>query len=1202
MHIKSVTIQGFKSYDQQIFPEDFSPKLNVIVGQNGSGKSNFFFAIQFVLSEKYSSLRSEERREMLHEGAGRAAMSAFVEIVFENSDRRLMVDWGNEDEIRIRRTIGLKKDEFRVNNKTHSAKEVQQLLETAGFSSSNPYYIVQQGKISALATMKEAERLGVLKEVAGTKVYDDRRAESLRLLAEADQKILKIDESIGAVGSRLQELETDKDELTKYRELEKGKRAIEYTIYERQLVAAREKIAEIDMAKASGTPKGLELQERLVQVQRKLKETEKRRSEQDVVLAEYSRERAGIEEERKRLHLRRTDLGISLNEIQSQAQRSEKDRAALQSEAGKVEAEVKTKSSELQASKLEVNTARYKENVAQNKLLEKDTRLNELHARSGRVSQFKTAAERNKWIDRELQKNEENRRAGEVQVEQLKKEIQQLERRLASGEAERKTHRDKLNECIAQIDQSEKKKSALTEKRDISSNQRRKLWKDSTELEKELRQLKEDTEKASRRLDKTMSREIKQGLESVEEVVRQHHIAGVYGPILNLIQVRPEFFTAVEATAGNALFNVVVDDDSTASTVLQHINREGREGRVTLMPLNRLTAQPMALPTTADVRPLLSVMQFEPKFLPAFAEIFGRTLLADTLEQASLNSKALNCDAITLGGDKVDRRGAMTGGFLDARASRLTAHTDLKSSKEKLSEKQQTFAKLQQELTELDQVITASVAELQRVTEAGHGLRAQLEQQRLENAEQSETTNTTAKALEEKQRSVELLLQSKKEIEATVASLTAERQAELRTKLTAAEEEELQKLTSERLELAKELAQAQAQRAEAEAKARVLGDAVAALGTRQTELSQQLYGAGVALTSAAERERAEKEAQRLDASLKETDDRLAALDRLAETAVREKQAATTSLQELQAEKGKLTLQVQEERAQAELLLNDRSIQLSKEEEAVRKIRSLGAITTEVERYKEMNSKKLLLQLHKINESLEKYGAVNKKAMEQYSALVDTQESLSASRAELEEERRSIQKLVQHLDSKKDEAIQRTFKQVKHEFEQIFQRLVGHPGASAELQMQRRLEGPSPASQRSSTESTDVFVGVRIQANFGVGGVSHTVERLSGGQKSLVALALIFAIQRCDPAPFYLFDEIDAALDDAYRRAVATMIQEQSETAQFLTSTFKSELVDVADHHYGIIFKNKVSKISRITPQQAHSILQAAAATPVHKQR
>eukprot|EP00126_Sphaerothecum_destruens_P014216 Sdes_comp24473_c0_seq1m22383 len=140
MFIKQITIQGFKSYRDQTVVEPFSPKHNVVVGRNGSGKSNFFYAIRFVLSDMFSNMRAEERQSLLHEGAGMAVMSAYVEIIFDNSDSRIPID---RDEIALRRTIGLKKDEYFLDSKHVQKSDVMNLLESAGFSRSNPYYIVQ---------------------------------------------------------------------------------------------------------------------------------------------------------------------------------------------------------------------------------------------------------------------------------------------------------------------------------------------------------------------------------------------------------------------------------------------------------------------------------------------------------------------------------------------------------------------------------------------------------------------------------------------------------------------------------------------------------------------------------------------------------------------------------------------------------------------------------------------------------------------------------------------------------------------------------------------------------------------------------------------------------------------------------------------------------------------------------------------------
>ena len=131
MYIKQVIIQGFKSYREQTVIEPFDPGHNVVVGRNGSGKSNFFYAIQFVLSDEYSHLRPEQRQALLHEGTGPRVISAYVEIIFDNSDGRLPID---KDEVFLRRVIGSKKDNYFLNKKMVPRSEVMNLLESAGFS------------------------------------------------------------------------------------------------------------------------------------------------------------------------------------------------------------------------------------------------------------------------------------------------------------------------------------------------------------------------------------------------------------------------------------------------------------------------------------------------------------------------------------------------------------------------------------------------------------------------------------------------------------------------------------------------------------------------------------------------------------------------------------------------------------------------------------------------------------------------------------------------------------------------------------------------------------------------------------------------------------------------------------------------------------------------------------------------------------
>ncbi|CAM9132775.1 unnamed protein product, partial [Lampetra fluviatilis] len=246
-----VIIQGFRSYRDQTIVDPFSSKHNVIVGRNGSGKSNFFYAIQFVLSDEFSHLRPEQRQALLHEGTGPRVISAFVEVVFDNSDNRLPID---KEEVTLRRVIGAKKDQYFLDKKIVTKNDVMNLLESAGFSRSNParwgggvvnpYYIVKQGKINQMATAPDSQRLKLLREVAGTRVYDERKEESITLLKETEGKREKINELLKYIEERLKTLEDEKEELAQYQKWDRMRRALEYTIYTQELNDTRAKLDE----------------------------------------------------------------------------------------------------------------------------------------------------------------------------------------------------------------------------------------------------------------------------------------------------------------------------------------------------------------------------------------------------------------------------------------------------------------------------------------------------------------------------------------------------------------------------------------------------------------------------------------------------------------------------------------------------------------------------------------------------------------------------------------------------------------------------------------------------------------------------------------------------------------------------------------------------------------------------------------------
>ena len=219
------------------------------------------------------------------------------------------------------------------------------------------------------------------------------------------------------------------------------------------------------------------------------------------------------------------------------------------------------------------------------------------------------------------------------------------------------------------------------------------------------------------------------------------------------------------------------------------------------------------------------------------------------------------------------------------------------------------------------------------------------------------------------------------------------------------------------------------------------------------------------------------------------------------------------------------------------------------------------------------------KLHKVQEALKKFSGVNKKAFEQFNNFTKQRESLTNRREELEASQKSIRELIEVLDQRKDEAIERTFKQVSKNFSEVFEKLV--PAGQGRLVIQRKHDIPN------TEDAVENYVGVAISVSFNSkNDEQQRIQQLSGGQKSLCALALIFAIQQCDPAPFYCLDELDANLDAQYRTAVAAMIEELSENAQYICTTFRPEMIQAADKFFGVIFQNKVSSIQEITRENA----------------
>lgn len=1191
MFIKQIIIEGFKSYKEQVATEPFSSKVNCVVGANGSGKSNFFHAIRFVISDLFHNLRSEDRHAFLHEGAGHQVLSAFVEIVFDNSDNRIPVD---KEEVRLRRTIGLKKDEYFLDGKHITKTEVMNLLESAGFSRSNPYYVVQQGKIASLTLMKDSERLDLLKEIGGTRVYEERRRESLKIMQETGNKRNQIIQVVQYLDERLRELDEEKAELKKYQQLDKQRKSLEYTVYDKELHDARQKVMEIDDARNKVSEASTKMYNNVLDAHERSKELDKTFKDFTKEIQSLNKEKESVEKQRTEAIKMHAQLELDDKDLQEKifTNIKAKDDATKQLEL--LQREIQESTEELNNIKPLYNNQVMEEEGITREIMEREKRLSILYQKQGRATQFANKAARDKWLQKEIDEYKRALSTNLAQEKILTDEINKLETDLEEKDvyiSGRQTDAEALESFISQYREGF---NQYKRQRDKLHDERKSLWQKENELSAEIERLKAEVVKAEKSLDHATPGDIRRGLNSVRRICGEYRISGVFGPIIELLDCDEKFFTAVEVTAGNSLFHVVVEDDEISTQIIRHLNAQ-KGGRVTFIPLNRVKAPHVVYPRSSDVIALLNKLKFLPKYNPAFAQVFARTVICRDLDVATKVARADGLDCITLEGDQVSKKGGMTGGFYDHRRSKLKFMNIIRQDTQSIGEKEQELERVKIKLQEIDQEINKLVSEQQKSDAKLAHDKSELEQikQDIKNANKQKYSDS--KALEKKRKVFERVLSEIDRLKASMATKKDEMGTELVDHLSPEEKDSLSRLNPEITDLKERLISCRTNRIEIETRKSELETN---LSTNLVRRKQELEAIKLSAEPEMLRSEAELKRQELREAKLLLDDVTQQLKRASESI----EERTKKLKKIKDEKNKLkTLEddyqrtLQDEAKELEHLLSKRNTFFAKQEEYSKKIRELGPLSSDAfETYKRKSIKELYKMLHKCNEQLQQFSHVNKKALDQYQNFTDQREELQKRQEELNAGDEKIKELITVLDQRKDESIERTFKGVAKHFREVFSELVqnGH----GHLVMMKKKDadqldddpdedGPRPSDMEGRVEK---YIGVKVKVSFTGQGETQSMKQLSGGQKTVVALTLIFAIQRCDPAPFYLFDEIDAALDPQYRTAVGNMVRRLADmqNTQFITTTFRQELVKVADKIYGVTHKNRVSRVNVVSREEA----------------
>ena len=1217
MYIKRVIIKGFKTYRNETIIDNFSPHQNVIIGSNGSGKSNFFAAIRFVLSDDYSNLKREERQGLIHQGSGGSVMSASVEIVFHDPDHSMILPSGvlsrGDDEVTIRRTVGLKKDDYQLNDRNVTKGDIVRMLETAGFSMNNPYNIVPQGKIVALTNAKDKERLQLLEDVVGAKSFEVKLKASLKKMEETEQKKIQINKEMGELNSKLSEMEQERKELEKYNELERNRKIYQFTLYDRELNEVINQMERLDgdynntVYSSEQYIQELDKREDMIdQVSKKLSSIEASLKIKNATDLQQAKLRES------EISQKLTNVNVKIKDVQQQIESNGEQRnldSATLKEIKSIIEQRKQKLSKIlpRYQELTKEEAMYKLQLASLQQKQRDLIL-----KKGEYARFKSKDERDTWIHSEI----EELKSAIQNINELESQLQMdrtsLRKQYSAIDEEIEELIDSINgpDTKGQLEDFDSELIHLKKKLSESLDTRKELWRKEQKLQTVLETLLSDVNQNQRNVNETMSRSLANGIINVKEITEKLKISpeSVFGTLGELIKVNDKYKTCAEVIGGNSLFHIVVDTEETATLIMNELYRM-KGGRVTFIPLNRLSLDsdvkfPSNTTTQIQFTPLIKKIKYEPRFEKAVKHVFGKTIVVKDLGQGLKLAKKHKLNAITLDGDRADKSGVLTGGYLDQhKRTRLESLKNLNESRSQHKKILEELEFVRNELNDIDTKIDQVNGNIRKVSNDRESVLTNIEIYRT-----SLNTKKNEKLILEESLNAIILKLEKLNTNRTFAQ---EKLNTFENDLLQEFDSELSKEEKERLEsLTKEISAAHN-------KLNITSDALEGITTTIDSLNAELESKLIPQENDLESKMSEVGDAfifGLQDELKELQLEKESVEKQHENAVLELGTVQRELESLIAEETNNKKLLEKANNQQRLLLKkldnfQKSVEktmikkttlVTRREELQQRIREIGLLPEDalVNDFSDITSDQLLQRLNDMNTEISGLKNVNKRAFENFKKFNERRKDLAERASELDESKDSIQDLIVKLKQQKVNAVDSTFQKVSENFEAVFERLV--PRGTAKLIIHRKndnandhdesidvdMDAESNESQNGK-DSEIMYTGVSISVSFNSKQNEQLhVEQLSGGQKTVCAIALILAIQMVDPASFYLFDEIDAALDKQYRTAVATLLKELSKNAQFICTTFRTDMLQVADKFFRVKYENKISTVIEVNREEA----------------
>ncbi|QDY82155.1 chromosome segregation protein SMC [Paenibacillus polymyxa] len=1176
MFLKRIELAGFKSFADKTEME-FVRGITAVVGPNGSGKSNISDGIRWVLGEQSAkSLRGGKMEDIIFAGsdARKAVNYGEVSLTLDNEDQALPLDFG---EVTVTRRVHRSGDsEYFINRQSCRLRDITELFMDTGIGK-EAYSIIGQGRIEEILSTRSEDRRGIFEEASGIVKYKSRKKDAVRKLDETEQNLLRIHDLVSELEDQIGPLKEQSEKAIHFKELRSELKSKEISMYVHR-------IEQIHTSWSDATSKLALLQQEQLQLStvvsrhdamlendrnelRQLEEQVERLQRDLLQYSEATEKSEGygelLKERTRNLEANREQLILSLSTSESRhsERKSELDQlneklSALNVELDELRARLSDEEAKLigvtggisqeQEESLKGGLLELMNQMAQarNEIRYTDQQKEALERRVNRVSD-----ESGKW---EAQKAElEQRKKGlEAAIQKLGQEISSLRSGYIQGSEQYQALQKLLEENQGTVRKWEQKREAQISRRDT------------------MKEMQDD-------FDGFML-----GVKEVLKASRKGTLHGVHGAVAELIRVPEQLEQAMETALGASVQHIVMENESVSRQAISFL-KQRQLGRATFLPMDVIRPRQIGAGERQIVESAegfvgigADLIQYDDRYAGIIGSLLGNVVIARTLEDA--NRIAARCQyryrVVTLEGDVVNAGGSMTGG------SQFKKNANLLGRKRQLDQLDQDILDTEQQIARLRQSAIDTKRQLEETQTRLDELRQGGDVKRTEEQQMAMELKQLEHELRHVLEQVAASGQEKKGFDQEIKELEASR-AEALVKLAALEEEE--KKTHQAIHAAEF-----ARKANESAKEQLQGE-LTNLKVREGKLDQERFS----LEEQIRRLRGDYDTLGKDSRQNKT--LLASIEADLLTNEQETVKQIENLNQYRLKKEEAAQQLDLKRAarsslskKLEVAENDtkeQRIQLKSVEEQLRQTEiGVNRLDVELENVlKKLSddyelSYELAKQRYPIPEDIEgtqseverlkrgisALGEVNLGAIEEYQRVHERYTFLDEQKSDLVEAKTTLYQVIREMDDEMSKRFKTTFDAIRREFGTVFSKLFG--GGRADLVLldpERLLE-----------------TGIDIVAQ-PPGKKLQNLQLLSGGERALTAMALLFAILHVKPVPFCVLDEVEAALDEANVVRFAQYLREFSEQTQFIVVTHRKGTMEESDVLYGVTMEEGgVSKL------------------------